>query len=159
MNYVFLLDSTSDLCRSATSHFSLPQQPQRGETALEYRAPNVHEGRLPNSRSYAKEAPYIIIQFLTSQKSIARIRIIFCVYNKDEEEGAIALLNVMDAVRLALSKAISIGGSYTVVRDENGEPEIETLVYPDDTAPFYGGEISIQINCPAINREIDLTQA
>ena len=133
MNYVFLLKSIGELCREATSHFLLHQQPQRNDAENEDRAPRIYKMKLPNSRSYDKEAPYIIVQFLTSNKRIAIVRIIFCVYSDNESEGAVALLNVMDSVRIALEKAVSIGGSYTVVRDENGEPELEMMVYPDDT--------------------------
>lgn len=33
---------------------------------------------------------------------------------------------------------------------------LETLIYIDDTAPYYGGEMMFTIEIPPIEREVDL---
>lgn len=117
--------------------------------------------RLPQSTSYKKYAPYIIVQYVTSKDvqkhsersdSTAAIRLIFCVYNDDEEAGALDLVNVIDAVRLRLMREVVIKDKYRLDTDAG----LETLIYIDDTAPYYGGEMMFTIEIPPIEREVNL---
>lgn len=157
-----ILDALSAFVTDATAHFSLPTAVQQGDTEQLFRAPEVHKMRLPQSTSYKKYAPYIIVQYVTSKDvqkhgersdSTAAIRLIFCVYNDDEEAGSLDLVNVIDAVRLRLLREVVIAGKYRVDTDAS----LETLIYIDDTAPYYGGEMMFTVEVPPIEREVDLS--
>ena len=84
------------------------------------RAAVVHLARLPDMTSFEKKAPFILHQAVTGEdalknankgtgresrlelQSSAVIRSVFCVYHPDEEEGGLALLNIMEEMRIAL---------------------------------------------------------
>ena len=118
--------------------------------------------RLPRSTSYKKFAPYIIIQVANGKdgqpagkrsQSAVNIRLICCTYCENEEEGALMLINVMDAVRIKLLKKVVIAKKYKV----DTEAGIEYVIYPEDTAPYYAGEIDFSVMLPPIEREVDLS--
>ena len=156
-----ILDVLAKFVTDATAHFSLPTAVQQGDVEQLFRAPEVHRMRLPQSTSYKKYAPYIIVQYVTSKDvqkhsersdSTATIRLIFCVYNDDEEAGALDLVNVIDVVRLRLMREVVIKDKYRLDTDAG----LETLIYIDDTAPYYGGEMMFTIEIPPIEREVNL---
>lgn len=118
--------------------------------------------RLPRSDATAakKYAPYILLQLVTGKdeqpegersRASCLIRFIFCVYGEDEQEGALSLLNVMEAVRIELLKRTVIGGRFLL----NRQAGLESFVYPDDTAPFYAGEMVGTFYLPPIEREVN----
>lgn len=146
----------------AVRNFSLPTPVQKDDVINEPRAPEPHLMRLPKSTSYKKFAPYIIIQVATGKdgqptgkrsQSAVNMRLIFCTYCENEEEGALMLINVMDAVRIKLLKKVVIAKKYKV----DTEAGIEYVIYPEDTAPYYAGEIDFSVMLPPIEREVDLS--
>lgn len=160
MTVKFLLDSLKRVIADTVKDFKLPTSLQKGDQQIETRAPAIHLMRLPDSRSVTKIAPYILIRYVTSSDSRkdgrnpehnAVIRMIFCVYGKDEEEGALNLINVMDAVRIRLLKTVVIEGWYRLDTDKG----LESLVYEEDTAPYYAGEMIGTFQLPPIEREVD----
>lgn len=157
MTRVMLIESLKEFIAKSVSSFSLPCKPDKGDTEQIFRAPTVHRMRLPDSTSATKKAPYIIVQFVhgkdewkTGDQSAASavVRLIFCVYNEDEEEGAMALMNVMEKVRKDMLEVEVIGDCFRLGTD-NG---LESLVYPEDTAPFYAGEMIGTFEIPPIER-------
>lgn len=155
-----LLDAMKAFLEDATKNFKLPTAVQKGDEKQVSRAPEVHTMRLPQSTSYKKYAPYIIVQYVTSKdvqqhgsasESTTVIRLIFCVYNADEELGALDLVDVIDAVRIKLERELVIVNKYRVDKSLG----IETLIYSDDTAPYYGGEMMFNVEVPPIEREVD----
>lgn len=146
----------------AVKNFSLPTAVQKDDTTNKPRAPGLYLMRLPRSTSYKKFAPYIIIQVATGKdnqptgnrsQSVVNIRLIFCTYCESEEEGALMLLNVMDAVRLKLLENVVIAKKYKVDTDAG----IDYLFYPEDTAPYYAGEMDFSVMLPPIERKVDLS--
>ncbi len=159
MTKIDLLDDFKLFIENATRNFSLPTAIQRGDTEQIFRAPEIHKMRLPNSEDAKKKAPYIIVQYLTGKdfqkhsqqsQSHAVIRLVFAVYGNDEEEGALSLLNLMETVRIAIMKNVLISPRFKVDTDA----EVESLVYPDDTAPYYAGEIMCTVLMPPTEREV-----
>jgi len=157
-----LLNDLKIFINEAVKNFSLPTAVQKDDTANEPRAPELHLMRLPRSTSYKKFAPYIIIQVVTGKdgqptgnrsQSVVNIRLIFCTYSEDEEEGALMLLNVMDAVRLKLLENVVIAKKNKVDTDAG----IDYLFYPEDTAPYYAGEMDFSVMLPPIERKVDLS--
>lgn len=160
MTIKFLLDELKKFVADAVKDYKLPTSLQKGDQQIETRAPAVHLMRLPDSRSVTKIAPYILIRYVTSiskeadgQKTEynAVIRMIFCVYGKDEEEGALNLVNVMDSVRIKLLKKVVVGKCFRLDKEKG----LESLVYEDDTAPYYAGEMVGTFQLPPIEREVD----
>lgn len=154
-----LLNDLKLFIEDAVKSFDLPTSLQKGDTDVETRAPEVHKMRLPNSRDAKKVAPYVLIQFVNGtdkqqhgkqSDSIAVIRLIFCVYCANEEEGAMHLLNVMDTVRIRLLKKVVIGTQFKLDTDSG----LDTVVYNDDTAPYYAGEMIGTFLLPTIEREV-----
>jgi len=155
MTAVILLEQLKAFTEEATKDLIMPTKMQKGDTEQAYRAAEVHKMRLPDSGSATKKAPYIIHQVITGKdttESQTVIRSIFCVYNDNEEEGGLMLLNLIERVRIALLKAGTVGNQFTL--DINAG--VERLIYPDDTAPFYAGEMISTWKMPTVKREVVL---
>ncbi len=160
-----LLHDLKLFCADAVKDIILPTSVQKNDKTCKERAPEIYKMRLTDSQEAKKLAPYIILQFLNSvdkqehgsrAESLAVIRFIFCVYDKDEQEGAMMLLNVMDAVRIKLLKEVVIGEQFKLDTSEG----LESLVYPvspefPDTAPYFGGEMIGNFILPPIEREVN----
>lgn len=154
-----LLEGIRDLSREATSDILLPVRIQSADTEQQFRAADIYLMRLPDSAAAQKKAPYIIHQVITGKDMQARgdkpsaeavLRSIFCVYNNDEQEGALMLLNLIERLRIRLLKQAVVCNQYTL----NLESGLEWLIYPDDTAPYYAGEMVSTWKLPAIQREV-----
>ncbi|MGN1118306.1 MAG: hypothetical protein ACI4RU_06810, partial [Acutalibacteraceae bacterium] len=68
----------------------------------------------------------------------------------DEAEGSAMLLNLMDRVRINLLEKVVIGNKLILDTDKG----LEFIVYPDDTAPYYAGEIVGTFYASPIERKI-----
>ena len=155
MTAVILLEQLKAFTEEATKDLIMPTKMQKGDAEQAYRAAEVHKMRLPDSGSATKKAPYIIHQVITGKdttESQTVIRSIFCVYNDNEEEGGLMLLNLIERVRISLLKAGTVGNQFTL--DINAG--LERLIYPDDTAPFYAGEMISTWKMPTVKREVVL---
>jgi hypothetical protein len=71
------------------------------------------------------------------------------VYADKEDEGGLALLDLMERLRIHLLKRVTIGRRFMLDISEG----LEMLIYPDDTAPFFAGEMSSVWKGPRIERE------
>lgn len=161
MNKVILLREFKEFTEKAVKDLIMPTMPTKESPEQQYRAAEVFMMRLTDSREAKKKAPYIIHQVITGKdnqpagekpQAQAVIRSIFCVYNDDEQEGGLMLLNLMERLRIELLKRITIGRQFTLDRDAG----IEILIYPDDTRPFYAGEMVSTWNLPDVEREVIL---
>jgi len=159
MTRLDLLKTLCDETRKATADIIMPTQLQKGDKKQLFRPADMYQMRLPNFSAAQKKAPYIIHQVITSKdiqpsgnpvSSSTVIRSIFCIYNDNEEEGALMLLNLMERLRIHLLEKIVIGNRYEL----NLEVGLETLIYPDDTAPFYAGEMSSTWKIPETKRKV-----
>lgn len=155
MTAVILLEQLAAFTEEATKDLIMPTKMQDGDDEPIFRSAEVHKMRLPDSRSAKKKAPYIIHQVITGKDttdSSAVVRSIFCVYNEREDEGGLMLLNLMERLRIALLKAGTVGEQFTL--DINAG--MERMIYPDDTAPFYAGEMISTWKMPRVEREVIL---
>ncbi len=159
MNKVILLEQLKTLTTELVKDLIMPTRKQKGDEAEGRRAADIYLMRLPDSTSAQKKAPYIIHQLITgkdiqhegeSESASAVIRSIFCVYNDDEQEGALMLVNSMERVRIGLLKRVVIGDQFQL----DLKAGLESMVYPDDTAPYYAGEMLSTWILPAIQREV-----
>lgn len=162
MTKVDLLDALAEFTQAATKDLIMPVRIQKEGEEQTYRAAQVFKTRLPDSKAAQKKAPYILHQVVTSKdqqpsgdevESFTTVRSIFCVYCDDEQEGGLMLLNLMERVRISLLKEIVIGKQFELDLDPGGAG-IECLVYPDDTAPYFLGEMATTWKMPKIKREV-----
>lgn len=161
MTRIALLEQLREFTKAVTKDIIMPTMMEKGDAAKAERPAEVFLMRLPDSRAAKKKAPYILHQLITGNdeqrsgeraESRAMIRTIFCVYHDNEQEGSLALLNLMERLRIELLRKVVIGNQFQL----DLEASLETLVYPDDTAPFFAGEIVSTWKLPAVEREVTL---
>ena len=159
MDRVDLLNVLKAFTLESTGEILMPTSVQKGDGEPELRAARVHLMRLPDSRAAEKKAPYIIHQLITTKdqqekgqrpNSTAQVRSIFCVYSSNEEEGALALLNLMERLRIDLLRKCVLADRYEL----DLETGLEGLIYPNDSAPYYMGEMVSMWKLPAVEREV-----
>lgn len=154
-----LLQALKAFTEHSVKDLLLPVRRQRDDQeAPTPRAAQVYMTRLPEMKASEKKAPYIIHSIITGQdsqspgehiKCTAVVRSVFCVYDEDEEEGGLALLNLAERLRIALLRKVLIE-DYTLDLSQG----VELLVYPDDTAPYYMAEMATVWILPPVKREV-----
>ena len=160
MTKIVLLEQLKAFTEEVTKDIILPVRQQKEDDGpVPPRSVKVYLMRLEKSSSAQKVAPYIIHQVITGkdvkqeggrESGIAVVRSIYSVYHEDEQEGALALLGLMERVRIDLLKQVIIGHQFQLdLRDG-----LEILIYPDDTAPYYAGEMLSTWILPAVEREV-----
>lgn len=168
MTKIVLLERLKDFTKECTCDLLLPVQPQEEDDSPPSRAAAVYIPRLPELRAYAQKAPFITHEIVTGkdrleadphsgklQHSSAVVRTCFCVYHADEQEGGLALLNLMERLRIALLEQTVIGKQFRLDLDAG----VETLVYPGNpnqvaASPFYLGEMITTWHLPIIERKV-----
>lgn len=160
MDKVQFLKALTEFTCEVTKDMILPVSLQKEDDGQQkFRAPEVHRMRLPDSRQAKKKAPYIIHQIVTGTDkqedmrgttSHTVVRSIFSVYCDDEEEGGLMLLALMERLRIALLQQVVIGNQFAL----NTRAGLETMYYPDDTAPYFSGEMVSTWRLPGIQREV-----
>lgn len=158
MTLVNLLEQLKAVTDDAVKDLLLPVRAQKGDTVTVDRPATVYKMRLPDSTSATKKAPYIIHQIVTSKDTQpsgqleagnAVVRSIFCVYCNDEQEGALHLLNLMERLRIRLLQDVVIGEQFEL----DLEAGVEALIYPENTAPYFAGEMSTTWKMPSVERK------
>lgn len=159
MNRAIFLEKLKRFTLDATRDLLLPVRVQSAEETPSERPAEVHLMRLPDSEAAKKKAPYIIHQIITGKDAqkpgeqvtcTTEIRSIFCVYCPDEEEGGMLLLNLMERLRIALLRQAVLDQRYQL----DLEAGLEIILYPDDSAPYYAGEMASRWRLPGIEREV-----
>ena len=155
----FLLDALKTFTEGAISGLLLPCKPTKENTAPADRAADVYLMRLVKNSAAKESAPYIIHQIITTDdglderqrnKSEACVRSIFCVYSEDEQQGGLMLLNLMTRYKIALMQQVVIDKRFKL----DVQKRVQSIIYPDDTAPFYAGEMAAYFELPAIERKV-----
>ena len=159
MNRAIFLEKLKRFTLDATRDLLLPVRVQSAEETPSERPAEVHLMRLPDSEAAKKKAPYIIHQIITGKDvqkpgeqaaCTTEIRSIFCVYCPDEEEGGMLLLNLMERLRIALLRQTVLDQRYQL----DLEAGLEIILYPDDSAPYYAGEMASRWRLPGREREV-----
>lgn len=169
MTKITLLEQLKEFSEIHTGDLLLPVQPQEEDVEPPADRPaTVYTPCLPELRSYARKAPFTTHEIVTSKdvavqrpgggkfmQSTAVVRTCFCVYHKNEQEGKMALLTLMERTRIALLEEVVIGGQFKLDLDAG----VETLVYPGNpnqtaVSPFYLGEMITTWKLPAVERKV-----
>ncbi len=161
MTKVILLEQLKTFTEATTCDLLLPAAQQKEDPEPPFPRPAaVYRSRLPDSRAAKKKAPYILHQIITGKdmqapgecvEASAVVRSIFCVYHSDEQEGGLALLNLMERLRIALLEQVVVGRQFKL----DLKAGLESLIYPEDTAPYYAGEMVSTWILPPVNRKIE----
>ncbi len=160
MTGIILLERLKEFTEDATRGLLLPVARQRSDTSPpDPRAANVYRMRLPDGKAADKKVPYILHQLITRKDSqipgklptaTVTVRSIFCVYHSDEQEGGLALLNLMERLRIALWQKGVLGKQFILDREQG----LESLIYPEDTATYYNGEMISVWKIPSVERMV-----
>ncbi len=168
---VGLLFALKDFTEQTVKGLPMPVKRQsRDEKEPDPRPATVYLARLPDMTSYDKKAPFILHQAVTGEdgmenvnkgtggisrlemQSIAVIRSVFCVYHPNEQEGGLALLNIMEEMRVALLTNPILKNVFELDLKEG----VSQMVYPETgergTAPFYLGEMVTTWKLPPVTR-------
>lgn len=129
---------------------------KNGSDEPKERAANIHKMKLPSKDAETKQIPYILLQFLTGKdtqeegrysESECQIRIVVATYSEDGSEGALDVLNILTRIRNSLLKEGIIAKQFLIKKP------LEYIVYPEDTAPYYLGEMITIWSIPSVERE------
>ena len=137
MTKITLLERLKEFSEIHTGDLLLPVQPQEEDVEPPADRPaTVYTPCLPELRSYARKAPFTTHEIVTSKdvavqrpgggkfmQSTAVVRTCFCVYHKNEQEGKLALLTLMERTRIALLEEVVIGGQFKLDAGVPRKPE------------------------------------
>lgn len=158
MTSVMLLEALKIRTEAATSELLMPIKPTKEEPEPENRRATIYKTRLPDGKASNKYAPYVLHTVLNTSynqepgelpEGLVNVRTLFCVYSPDEQEGGLMLLNLMERIRIDLMANPVLERQFKL----DAHDGIEQLIYPDDTAPFYLGEMMTAWKMPPVKRE------
>ena len=163
MTKTVLLEALREFTENCYRGYQLSAVPDNQEDILTESDIHVFLMHTPTSNSKRKCVPYVVHSVLTGsdqqkngnfEESIAIVRSVFTVYNSDEQQGSLELLEMMERFRISLLEERVIGKQFVL----NLEEKLESLIYPDisKTAPFYTGEMSSVWNLPIIRRKVKI---
>lgn len=159
MTPVTLLDELQEFIEDATKEILLRIKPTQRSPEGGERAAEVWKMSLPDKDSMTAKAPYIVLQVVNGlddqnagdeQESTCNIRFVICVYSENSSEGALDVLNLISRIRIALERQRVIGNLFTL------RLPVEYLVYTDQPAPFFLGEMMTVWELPNIEREVNM---
>lgn len=157
MTAVILLDYLEEFIKQRTRDILLEVRAPLGEDTKR-RPAEVHKMRLPKKEDSTKRVPYLLLQILSGNDareedgtpvSLCKIRIVIATYSEDQKNGAYDVANLIMRIRTELERTGIIGGCFCLQRP------LEYLIYPDDTAPYYFGEMITNWTIPDIRMEVE----
>lgn len=153
MTPLVLLDELQAFVIKATKDIVLMSRERDENDKRKESKITVFKMRLPNKEAETQQVPYILLQFINGKDlddsdDVAYVRIVFTSYCEDREQGSLDVLNVLSTIRTNLLKLISLGGYFTLKRP------LEYMVYPEDTSPYYMGEMMTIWQMPDIKKEV-----
>lgn len=154
-----LLDALQKLIRQVTKDIMLQVRARDESGNHKERPAEVYKMRIPDKEGDTKLVPYILLQLLTGKddkngsepdESICTVRIIVVTYSEDAQKGSIDTLNVITRLRTNLLKIISLDEKFILKKP------LEYMIYTEDTAPYFIGEMMTIWRIPTINKEVEL---
>lgn len=153
-----LLDALKEFIQEQTKDIILTVRAKTESGERKERCADVYTMKLPNKDAETKLIPYILLQFINGKdeqkegeppQSECNVRIVVATYSEDGGIGATDVLNVLTRIRVALIKKAVISDQFEL------KMPLEYIVYPDDTAPYYLGEMLSIWRMPTIEREVE----
>lgn len=156
-----LLDELKKFIEKETKDLLSPVMLAHGSKGPKERAAQVFVMRLKSEKDKVNKVPYILLQFIKSEdrqepgKAVecrCWVRMIAATYAEDEDEGALALLNLLTRIRLALLREGMVGRQFIL------ESPLEAVMYPDTPVPYHLGEMMSVWRMPKMESEVNLWQ-
>ncbi len=154
------LEALCAFTRETLKDLILPVELQEDDTEPPPpRALEVHEMGLPDYSLAEKKLPYVIHQIITAKdvwpagqqpESHSVVRSVFGVYHPNSQEGLLALLGVMERMRLALWRQRVIGKQFKLDITQG----LNYLIYEKQFPPYYAGEMLSTWKLPPIESEV-----
>ena len=159
MTKIDLLEGLRAFTQEVYKDMILPCKPDPKDPTTE-RKVQVFLTHLPSTSAAQKFAPYVLHTLITAEdsqnegeeeRSFAVVRTMYCTYDTNEEKGGLALLALMERLRIELLKKRIIENRFELILQKPGRQD---LIYPNDSAPFYLAETSSTWRLPAVEREV-----
>lgn len=160
MNRVMLLEALKVRQTEDLNDLLMPTVPKKDKPS-ELRPVEIFKGKLPDRKSETEKAPYIVNSVLNSNfyrnpgeepTSLVTVRSTLCVYNPNNEEGVLMILNLLERLRISYTKNPVLDNTFEMLFDE--EHPIQDLVYPDETMPFFMADQVTVWSLPPVEREV-----
>ncbi len=163
MTRTILLERLRDETELAIKNLKLPVVQQQSDNVKPSdRSPSVYLMRLPERKATEKKAPFILHQIVTGKdwqpsgeraRSTAVVRSVFCVYHKNDQEGALSLLALMEKLRIHIMEKCVIGEQFQLLLEDG----LDFIIYPDneDTPSYFLGEMISSWVLPRVERKVD----
>lgn len=147
--------------REAVKDLLLPVDLQEDDEAQPPPRPaDVYSMGLPEFAEAEKKAPLIIHQIITANDvwpeggaepvSKAVVRTVFGIYHPDSQEGPLALLGLIERVRIAMWRQRVIGKQFIF----DMKAGADYLIYDKQLPPFFAGEMVSTWRLPSIKLEV-----
>lgn len=158
MTPIILLDRLEEFVKDVTKDIVLQVRVDRSSKENKERPALVYKMRLPKKEDNKQKVPYILLQILTGkdekkerepEESTCMVRIVVVTYSEDEGVGAYDVLNIITRIRSELKKTVILGKQFAL------EDPLEYIIYPDDNAPYFMGEMITNWSMPTIIREVE----
>lgn len=160
MTKIDLLYALKEFSEDVYANMMLPCKPDLKVGGNE-RNVQIYLTHLPTTSASTKFAPYVLHSIITGEdsqnegedeRSFAVVRTIFCTYDTNEEQGGLALLTLVERLRIELLRKRVLANRFQL---EIPKAPLQMLIYPDNVAPFYVAEMSSTWRLPAVEREVD----
>lgn len=152
MTEIELLTALKEYCKDITKDMRLCARVPKNGTQEKEREPKVFVGNLPDKEAEKKEAPYILLQMLTSKaeenESTCRVRIICMTFSEDKQENYVQCLNLVTKIRNCILEDVVIDKRFVCKKP------VETIIYGDDLEIYQIGEIMTIWTIPQAERNI-----
>ncbi len=161
MNRVMLLEALKVRQTEDLKDLLMPAVPTKKNPEPGIRPVQIFQGKTPDKNSETEKAPYIVNAILNSTfyrnpgeepTSLVTVRSTLCVYNKDNEEGAMMLLNLLERLRISYTMNPILDKTFQCLFDKDNP--IQDLVYPDETMPFFMADQVTVWSLPPVEREV-----
>jgi len=153
-----LLDELEAFVRDKTQNMLLAAGVAENSGENRERTAEVYQMHLPDNEPDEVLIPYILLQFIKSKddqqpgtppECKAYVRIVAATYSENGADGAMSIMNLLTRLKLELIKAGVIGGQFLLA------PPLEMFIYPDNTLPFFLGEMMAVFKSPAMESEVE----
>ncbi len=160
MNRIMLLEALKVRQQEDLKDLLMPTVPKKDRPS-ELRTVEIFKGKLPDRKSETEKAPYIVNAVLNSNfyrnpgeepTGLCTVRSTVCIYNPNNEEGVLMVLNVLERLRISYTRNPIVDGVFECLFDEGHA--IQDLVYPDETMPFFMADQVTVWKLPPVEREV-----
>lgn len=157
MTPIMLIEQLEKFVKEKTADIKLQVRVRPGGKENKTRSANVYKMNLPTKDDQTQKVPYVLLQILNGkddkvtgepEQSDCAVRIVVVTYSEDAGQGAYDVLNVILRIRSELEKAGIIGQQFVL------KMPLEYIVYPDNTPPYFIGEMMTNWSIPTVQREL-----